>query len=312
VVTAIGVTQIEFPLVGAGGEPVDLWRTLLSHGFTELPPMRQDAAARALEITLPVDGARPRTVRIAPGRPGFGVVHVSGRPLGPRAQAAVLASLRHILRLDEDLSAFYALTAADPDLTWACQGAGRLIRSPTVFEDVVKTICTTNCSWALTRRMVAALVEHLGEKAADAPATGWQGRLFPSAAAMAEAPLRFYRNVARAGYRAAYLRNVARSVARGDVDLEVLGRSRAHEISDGEVAERLGELPGAGPYAVSHIMLLLGRYSPLVLDSWTRPSYAQLRGRRRMSDRAIERSFRRYGSYAGLAFWLHLTRRWAE
>ena len=45
-------------------------------------------------------------------------------------------------------------------------------------------------------------------------------------------------------------------------------------------------------------MMLLGRYSRLVLDSWTRPTYARLRGRK-AADRTIERRFRRYRDYAG-------------
>ena len=66
-------------------------------------------------------------------------------------------------RLDEDLSAFYASVAADGDLSWCTTGAGRMLRAPTVFEDVVKTICTTNCTWAATVRMVSALVHELGD-----------------------------------------------------------------------------------------------------------------------------------------------------
>ena len=58
-------------------------------------------------------------------------------------------------------------------------------------------------------------------------------------------------------------------------------------------------------------MMLLGRYSRLVLDSWTRPKYASLNGGRPVKDATIERRFRRYGPYAGLAFWLLLTRDWA-
>ena len=58
-------------------------------------------------------------------------------------------------------------------------------------------------------------------------------------------------------------------------------------------------------------MMLLGRYSRLVLDSWTRPTYARLRGRK-AADRTIERRFRGYRDYAGLAFWLYLTRDWVE
>jgi hypothetical protein len=56
-------------------------------------------------------------------------------------------------------------------------------------------------------------------------------------------------------------------------------------------------------------MMLVGRYSPLILDSWTRPKYASVNGRQ-ASDATIERRFKRYGPYAGLAFWLYLTRDW--
>ena len=60
-----------------------------------------------------------------------------------------------------------------------------------------------------------------------------------------------------------------------------------------------------GPAAAAHVMMLVGRYSPLILDSWTRPTYARLNGRA-AKDATIERRFRRYGRYAGLAFWLYL------
>jgi len=78
------------------------------------------------------------------------------------------------------------------------------------------------------------------------------------------------------------------------------------------VAARLLALPGVGPYAAAHVMMLLGRYSRLVLDSWTRPTYARLTGGRPKKDATIERRFRRYGPYSGLAFWLVLTRGWVE
>lgn len=305
----------EFPLVGPGGEPIHFWRTCTSHGLTELPPMRLDAASRVLEMTLPVNGGRPRLIQIAEGRAGFGAVKILGPAPGPRVVERAVAAVRHVLRLDEPLAEFYALTAEDAELAWARTGAGRLIRSPTVFEDVVKTICTTNCSWALTRRMVTALVEHLGERAPGAPARGWIGRTFPTAAAMAAARPSFYRKVVRAGYRGPYLRSLARGVARGDVDLERLGRAPGTPgaLPDDKVAERLLELPGVGPYAAAHIMMLLGRYSRLVFDSWTRPAFARLSGRRQqVKDRTIERRFRPYGRYAGLAFWLYLTRHWVE
>jgi 3-methyladenine DNA glycosylase/8-oxoguanine DNA glycosylase len=158
--------------------------------------------------------------------------------------------------------------------------------------------------------MVGALVEHLGEPAPGAARQGPYGRAFPAPEAMAAADERFYRDVARAGYRGAYLRSLAASVASGEVDVEELGTAGRDELPDDEVADRLLALPGVGPYAAAHIMMMLGRYSRLILDSWTRPKYARLNGRRSVKDSTIERRFRRYGPYAGLAFWLYLTRDW--
>ncbi len=297
--------------MGPGGEPVDLLRTITSHGVASLPPMLLDEAAGTLEVTLPLPGRRPRTVVIGPGPPGHARVQVPGRSPGRREAEGIAGAVRHILHLDLDLSGFYALAAEDPELAWAARGAGRMIRSPTVFEDVVKTVCTTNASWGLTTKMVTALVANLGHPARDAPDDGWRGRAFPTAEAMAGRDERFYREVIRAGYRAPSFVALARSVAEGAVDLEDLGRASSEDVSDDEVEARLLALPGVGPYAAAHVMLTLGRYSRLILDSWTRPAYARLRGSRKpVSDAGIVRRFRRYGPWAGLAFWLSLTRAW--
>ncbi|HEX5470007.1 MAG TPA: hypothetical protein VFW80_13285 [Gaiellaceae bacterium] len=292
-------------LEGAGGEPVDLWRTIVSHGVADLPPNRIDEDARRLETTLAVPRGRPRMVLVEEGPEGQALL--SGR--GARS-SAVLDAVKHMLRVDEDLSGFYEVARDDPDLSWVVTGAGRLLRSQTVYEDVVKTICTTNCAWSATVRMVNAIVEHLGEPAVGAASEGPFGRAFPSPAAMATAPEDFYRDVARAGYRGAYLRSLAESVASGDIDLEELATADPEELPDEEVAARLLALPGVGPYAAAHVMMLVGRYSRLVLDSWTRPKFASLNGGKKAKDKAIERRFRPYGRYSGLAFWLFLTRDW--
>lgn len=260
-----------------------------------------DEDKRTLESTLLLARGRARTIRIRAGRPGQAIVEAEGQ-VSAADGAALAETAAHLLRLDADLSGFYETAADDPDLAWAAGGAGRMLRSPTVFEDVVKTICTTNCTWSATVRMVGALVAELGIEAPDGR------RAFPTPAAMAGADESFYREVARAGYRGAYLRSLAEDVAGGSLDLEALNDQA---LPDDEVAASLLALPGCGPYATAHMMMLLGRYSRLILDSWTRPTYASLNGRK-ASDKMIERRFRRYGDYAGLAFWLYLTRDWVD
>src|SRR5207302_10594437 len=89
-------------LVGAGGEPVDLWRTLSSHGVADLAPNALDEESRTLETTLQLPRGRARTVRIGAGRPGF--ARVEGENVGARDAVVVAEAARRMLRLDDDLS----------------------------------------------------------------------------------------------------------------------------------------------------------------------------------------------------------------
>src|SRR5262249_32983378 len=158
---------------GAGREPVDFARTIVSHGVAELPPNRVDLEARTLETTLPVPrGAR--TVRITAVDGKLRIEPIAGSVAPQLAQ-----TVAHMFRLDDDLSGFYELVR-DGELSWCALGAGRMLRAPTVFENVIKTICTTNTAWSGTRKMTAALVDNLGVEAPGGM------HAFPTAEAMAE------------------------------------------------------------------------------------------------------------------------------
>jgi 3-methyladenine DNA glycosylase/8-oxoguanine DNA glycosylase len=129
--------MLELQLRGAGGEPVDFARTIVSHGVAELPPNALDLASCTLETTVPVlRGAR--TVRISESN-GHATVEILAGRNTETVTRSLATTLRHMLRLDEDLSEFYELCREDPELGWCATGAGRMLRSPTVFEDVVNT-----------------------------------------------------------------------------------------------------------------------------------------------------------------------------
>lgn len=298
------------PLTGPCGEPVDLWRTMQSHGMAELPPVFVDHESRTMHVVTRLGWTGPYLFSVAPESDSRTIVTAQGVPQDFPLEAAVNAA-KHLLRMDEDLSRFYALVAADANLSWASRGAGRMARSATIFEDVIKTLLTTNCAWSATIRMVTTLVDLLGEQAINVDSNLPISRAFPTADAMAAQPESFFRSEVKAGYRAPHLVSIAERVAAGELNLEILGTTSADDLPDEELAEILLSLPGVGPYAMSHIMMMLGRYRPLILDSWTRPTYNRMARRKKpATDAQIERQFRRYGEFAGLAFWLFLTRDW--
>jgi 3-methyladenine DNA glycosylase/8-oxoguanine DNA glycosylase len=226
--------DLTLPLIGAGGEPVDFVATINSHGVASLPPVKQNAdLATELQITLRLADQSVRTVHLADDRRGSVAIVVLGD--SPVDVELVTDAVRHMLRLDQDLGPFYALAAQDPLLSWVTTGYGRMMRCHTVFEEVIKTILTTNCNWSATVKMVARLVTELGEPDPHIPEDPPFGRAFPTPGAMAERDESFYREVIRAGYRAPHLVRLANAVSAGELDLEPLGSASIDEVPDDDL-----------------------------------------------------------------------------
>jgi len=278
-------------------------RTVLSHGWCVLPPFEFDREQWTLTRVIDLDTAKPVTITINAAKRGL-IVETS-RAVGKRASEKIVRNVRHMFRLDDDMNSFYGDLAAEPEFSWiAVEGAGRLLRSPTVFEDLVKMMCTTNCSWALTEKMVGGLVNELGRESDDGR------KSFPPASAMAEKNEKFYRDTIRAGYRAPYLVELSQRVASGELDVESwLKLDLPHEQS----MKELKRVKGVGNYAAENLLKLLGRYDGLALDSWTRAQFAKTRNHgRAASDKKIGRFYARFDSWRGLVLWCDMTRHWLD
>jgi len=276
-------------------------RTVASHGWYQLPPFALDTKKWQLTRVIDLGPKPPVTVFMTALKS-----HIRIRParsLTKSEAAIVLRDCRHILRLDDDLSDFYLMTSNDPDFSWIEeQGAGRLLRSPTVFEDLVKMICTTNCSWALTLKMVHGLVDNLGRETDDGR------RSFPKPEALAAMPLEFFVDEVRSGYRAPYLKELAERVASGELNVEAWLTS---ELPTAELAKQIKAVKGVGPYAAENILKLLGRYDGLALDSWTRAKFFEIRNNgRKANDKKIARYYSRFNEWRGLALWCDVTHDW--
>jgi 3-methyladenine DNA glycosylase/8-oxoguanine DNA glycosylase len=278
-------------------------RTVMSHGWCVLPPFAFDEASWTLVRVLDVDQAKPVTATIN-GTRGEIAIRTSRR-LSQKAAGKVVRDVRHMFRLDDDMTDFYQAVAGDPEFAWiASEGAGRLLRSPTVFEDLVKMICTTNCSWALTEKMVHALVNELGKESNDGR------KAFPTAEAMAQKSEKFFRDRIRSGYRAPYFKELAQRVSSGELDVESWMRS---DLPVTELLKEMKSVKGVGNYAAENLLKLIGRYDGLALDSWTRAQFFKIRNNGRVaSDKKIARFYARFDSWRGLALWCDMTRHWLE
>lgn len=271
-----------------------------SHGWSQLLPFSLDLETWRLSCILTAD--KPFSAVIYENDDNIEIA-VSSDKLSDGAEQKILRDARHILRLDDDLSGFYRLTKKEKRLAWVANlSGGRLLRSPTVFEDLVKTICTTNCSWALTKIMVKNLVEKLGEETLDGK------RAFPTAEAMAEKTEAFYRDEIRAGYRSPYFAELAEKVASGKLDPEAWLET---DLPTKELKKEMKKVKGVGDYAAENLLKLVGRYDGLALDSFLRGEfYKKHNGEQVCDDKQIHAFYEKFGDWRGLAIWCDMTSNW--
>lgn len=276
-------------------------QTIYSHGWSVLLPFELDKENWRLDCVFAGENAEApvsATISDAGGKLKIEIFDEGGEI----SDGEILRAARHILRLDEDLSEFYDTIKSEKRLAWIARaGAGRLLRSPTVFEDLVKTVCTTNCSWALTKKMTANLVEKLGGKTKDGK------RAFPTAEKMASVSAEFYRDEIRAGYRSSYFAELAEKTASGELNPETWLDS---DLPTAELKNEMKKVKGVGDYAAENLLKLVGRYDGLALDSWLRAGfYKKHNGANVCADKEIEKFYEKFGRWRGLAIWCDLSER---
>lgn len=267
---------------------------LASHGWRRLAPFRYDDDSGALHRTHALPSGRVTVLTMAGSADGIAVQ--SDLALTEDEQAAVIRAVRQMLALDVDLTPFYDELRGIPRYAWVePAGAGRLLTSPTVWEDLVKTLLTTNVSWQNTINMVARLVEY-GDTAADGSHT------FPTPAQVAAHSTDALKAHVRCGYRAPSLHKLATEVAAGTLDVEAWHDA---DLTAEALYKQVLGLHGFGAYAAGSVMRLLGYHDWLALDSVARAAYAaRFNGGDKPNDADIEAFYAPFGRWRGLALWM--------
>jgi 3-methyladenine DNA glycosylase/8-oxoguanine DNA glycosylase len=273
--------------------PFSLLAAVRSHGWVQLPPSGWDAGALTRVERL----SSGRVVEIGVRESGDGVRVEGAAGLTDAEREEVADKVTWMLDLDLDLGPFYALARDEPRLAHAEEtGRGRILRCPTLFEDVVKTILTTNVSWSGTIRMVERLVSAFGDPLPAEPSR----HAFPTPQRLAASDEGALRS-AGLGYRAPYVLELARSVASGDFDLEALKNAG---LPTADLRKRLLAIKGVGDYAAANLLILLGHHDFLPVDSWAKMMVSrEWYGGEPVGRAEVEAAFADWGAWRGLAFW---------
>lgn len=275
--------------------PFSLTAVVNSHGWVVLPPFRRRDGGGFSYVTR-LHSGRPLALDVHEADEGLSVV--VGDDLHEPQQEQIKEQVAWMVGLDQDLSSFYALVRDQAKLAHVAEESrGRILRSPTLFEDVTKTILTTNTSWAGTIRMAESLVSQFGT-----PLPGADERhAFPTPEQVAAADETTLRRETGLGYRAPYVLELARSVAGGALDLEAL---KTTDMPTDELRKQLLAIKGVGNYAAANLLLLLGRYDYIPIDSWAlRMVSDEWHDGERIGPAEVEERFEQWGEWKGLAYW---------
>ena len=279
--------------------------TVNSHGWFDLPPFKTNETRTELHSVISLSKSKHAYVRIRANNSVLAISCENRLRLTKTEKERIKNHVRSILRIDESLDEFYSLCRKEPHLRWVPKlRAGRMLRSPSVFEDVVKMLFTTNCSWSLTKIQTAHLTKKLGVETAENTFS------FPPPDMIAVKSDRWLRKEISCGYRAPYLLKLCKDIVNKEIELESLRHS---DLPTEDLYWKLRSIKGIGHYAAGNLLKLLGRYDYLGIDSWVRKRFSEIHKHgRSVSDATIEKHYDRYGKWRGLICLMEVTSDWHE
>ena len=280
-----------------------LHATCHAHGWKYLAPFEWDDARAELSLAARA-GAQSVDVACVQDKRRIRVVITSRRRLRKEGLDRLLTSIRRALDLDRETAPLVAAArVAGADFGRLLRdGAGRMLRGLSLWEDAAKTLFTTNCSWSMTVRMAAAACS--GEFGTPAPS----GRFpFPPPEALAGKSHPELRKLMPVGYRAEYLHALATRFAT-DASLP---RMDDGGVSPDEAYELARGLRGFGDYAASHLIIMAGYFHRIPIDTVVTDFLTEAY-RARNARSFAERHYRAWGKYRWWGLKLDQMRRYSN
>ncbi|KAL8475244.1 hypothetical protein ACS0TY_030850 [Phlomoides rotata] len=307
-------------------EKFNLERAVCNHGFFMMPPNKwipsQKCLLRPLSSNLTLSITQPPTKHY------ILITILSPSPLSPHQKHSIRCQVARMLRIstldDMMVHEFHQIHPFAKKI-----GFARIFCSPTLFEDIVKSILLCCCRWGRSLKMAEALC-NLECKLYGKKNNKKRGRNdeyclgnFPSpkeiVACLNAKTLNNYCNL---GFRASPILELSRNIENGDLNLDDFETSRIPTAPTYDLAtshhkllwNRLLGIKGFGAFTVANVMMCIGFYQYIPIDTETIQHLEQVHGKTLLgrtkrereveSESIISQIYDKYAPFQCLAYWM--------
>ncbi|KAK8590551.1 hypothetical protein V6N13_057444 [Hibiscus sabdariffa] len=309
----------------------DMEKAVCNHGLFMMSPNVWIPSTKSLRRPLRLaDSCHSVSVTIShpPDHP-FLVIQVQDS-LSSADEAAILEQVGRMLRIssrdERCVREFQTMHSSAKE-----KGFGRIFRSPSFFEDAVKSLLLCNCGWKRTLDMARALCELQPEIAlvnGNANLKRKRSKQKPSSSKSSECIQNFpswkelvawtrinathLEKRCNLGYRAASILQLATMFAQGKlVEDDITNIEQSSDPTAFETLyQNLLEIKGFGPFVCSNIMMCVGFYRRIPSDTETVRHLRQVYGKENCSIYTIAKDtveiYGKYNPFQCLAYWMEL------
>ncbi|XP_043696634.1 uncharacterized protein LOC122647267 [Telopea speciosissima] len=289
----------------------NLEKAVCNHGFFMMAPNQWIPSAKTLQRPLRLaDSTTSVLVSIShPKKHPSDLLHIhvlGTNFLSPQDQQVLLAQVARMLRISEKdenkILKFHEIHSRAKK-----KGFGRLFRSPSLFEDMVKSILLCNCNWKRSLDMAKALCDlqlQLSGGSVDeesicsskkmrtgrrglkrknrmmvsydpSPPSFFEERIraygnFPTSKDLANLDVELLEKHCNLGYRASYILQLAKQIETGGIKL-LEKQDEEDEDKDyyDNLYKKLKRLNGFGSFVCDNMLMCLGLYERIPTDTET-------------------------------------------
>ncbi|RDX98846.1 hypothetical protein CR513_18179, partial [Mucuna pruriens] len=294
-----------------------------NHGFFMMAPNKWIPSTKSLQRPLRLMDQSSSVIVTISHPPQDANLHIhvhDTQVLSSENQRAILAQVARMLRIsDKDEKAVNVFQDLCPPAKE--EGFGRIFRSPSLFEDVVKSILLCGSTWKQSLDMTKSLCE-LQLQLSRGPQRDLENRKeneertrqltskrfheignFPNSKELAkfsETDLR--KQCTTLGFRARYIISLAQRAESGTHLIEKLEKECDLYSYQG-VRRILSTLKGFGPFTIATTLMCLGCYQKIPADSETTRHLKQVHGKSRCNSRTVAKDAEEiYKKYAPFQF----------